>query len=120
MGSPAGEMAHPLFWCPEESQNFMSQRVLIVEDEPNARMGLAELISGWGYATEVAEDGVEALERIQDWHPTILVSDLKMPRMDGLTLLSHLVKAAGQAGCHYADRAGQYRKRCGVDEAGCV
>jgi len=70
----------------------MNQRVLIVEDEPNARLGLAELISGWGYATEVAEDGVEALERIQDWHPTILVSDLKMPRMDGLTLLSHLVK----------------------------
>ena len=76
----------------DETPNFMSQRVLIVEDEPNARMGLAELISGWGYATDVAEDGVEALERIQDWHPTILVSDLKMPRMDGLTLLSHLVK----------------------------
>ena len=70
----------------------MSQRVLIVEDERNARMGLAELISGWGYTTEVAEDGMEALARIQDWHPTILVSDLKMPRMDGLTLLSHLVK----------------------------
>ncbi|MHB1959720.1 MAG: sigma-54-dependent transcriptional regulator [Acidobacteriaceae bacterium] len=70
----------------------MSQRILIVEDEPNARMGLAELISGWGYATDVAGDGVEALERIQDWHPTILVSDLKMPRMDGLTLLSHLAK----------------------------
>ncbi|MHB1935642.1 MAG: sigma-54-dependent transcriptional regulator [Acidobacteriaceae bacterium] len=71
----------------------MSQRVLIVEDEPNARMGLAELISGWGYATDVAGDGLEALERIQAWRPTILVSDLKMPRMDGLTLLSHLVKA---------------------------
>ncbi|MGH9615630.1 MAG: sigma-54-dependent transcriptional regulator [Acidobacteriaceae bacterium] len=70
----------------------MTQRVLIAEDEPNARIGLAELISGWGYATEVAEDGMEALERVQDWHPTILVSDLKMPRMDGLTLLAHLVK----------------------------
>ena len=71
---------------------YMSQKVLIVEDEPNARMGLAELISGWGYTTEVAEDGIEALERIRDWHPAILVSDLKMPRMDGLTLLSRLVK----------------------------
>jgi DNA-binding NtrC family response regulator len=80
------------FGARKETLNFMSQRVLIVEDEPNARMGLAELVSGWGYATEVAEDGVEALERIQDWHPTILVSDLKMPRMDGLTLLSHLAK----------------------------
>ncbi len=70
----------------------MTQKVLIVEDEQNARLGLAELISGWGYATEVAQDGVEALERIQDWHPTILVSDLKMPRMDGLTLLGRLGK----------------------------
>jgi len=68
----------------------MDQRVLIVEDEPNARMGLAELISGWGYSTEVAQDGVEALERLKDWKPTILVSDLKMPRMDGLTLLRRL------------------------------
>lgn len=68
----------------------MDQKVLIVEDEPNARMGLAELISGWGYSTQVAQDGVEALERLQDWKPTILVSDLKMPRMDGLSLLRHL------------------------------
>lgn len=73
----------------------MTQRVLIVEDETNARMGLAELISGWGYATEVAEDGIEALERVQDFKPTILVSDLKMPRMDGLTLLSRLGKLEG-------------------------
>lgn len=68
----------------------MNQKVLIVEDEPNARTGLAELISGWGYSTEVAQDGVEALERMADWNPTILVSDLKMPRMDGLTLLRQL------------------------------
>jgi len=70
----------------------MTQKVLIVEDEPNARMGLAELISGWGYITEVAQDGLEALERVQSWRPTILVSDLKMPRMDGLALLGQLAK----------------------------
>lgn len=68
----------------------MNQKVLIVEDEPNARMGLAELISGWGYLTAVAQDGLEALERIEDWRPAILVSDLKMPRMDGMTLLGRL------------------------------
>jgi DNA-binding NtrC family response regulator len=70
----------------------MTQKVLIVEDEPNARMGLAELVSGWGYDTETAEDGLEALERVQEWRPDILVSDLKMPRMDGLTLLGRLAK----------------------------
>ncbi len=35
-------------------------KVLIAEDEPNALMGLAELISGWGYRTETARDGLEA------------------------------------------------------------
>lgn len=70
----------------------MSQKVLIVEDEPNARLGLAELISSWGYVTEGAPDGVDALERAQEWHPDIIVSDLKMPRMDGLTLLTRLTE----------------------------
>ena len=74
----------------------MANKVLIVEDEPNARMGLAELISGWGYSTEVAQDGVEALDRIAQWHPEIVVSDLKMPRMDGLTLLGHLTESPEQ------------------------
>lgn len=67
-----------------------AQKVLIVEDELNARLGLAELISGWGYRTETAEDGIEALERILTFQPTILLSDLKMPRMDGLQLLTQL------------------------------
>ncbi len=67
-----------------------AQKVLIVEDELNARLGLAELISGWGYRTETAEDGIEALERIMSFQPSILLSDLKMPRMDGLQLLTQL------------------------------
>jgi DNA-binding NtrC family response regulator len=70
----------------------MAEKVLIVEDEPNARAGLAELISGWGYDAEVAQDGVEALEVVERWHPSILISDLKMPRMDGLSLLARLGK----------------------------
>jgi DNA-binding NtrC family response regulator len=80
----------PSFLRRQRLSHSMDQKVLIVEDERNARMGLAELISGWGYSTAVAQDGVEALERLQEWNPTILVSDLKMPRMDGLTLLRHL------------------------------
>jgi DNA-binding NtrC family response regulator len=66
------------------------EKVLIVEDEVHALMGLAELISGWGYRTEMACDGVEALERVVSWAPGIVVTDLKMPRMDGLELLERL------------------------------
>lgn len=68
----------------------IQEKVLIVEDEPNALTGLAELISGWGYRTETARDGLEALEKVQAWQPGIIVTDLKMPRMDGLELLERL------------------------------
>jgi DNA-binding NtrC family response regulator len=70
-----------------------SERVLIVEDELHALAGLAELISGWGYRTETARDGVEGLEKAMEWSPGIIVTDLKMPRMDGLELLSRLAEA---------------------------
>ena len=65
-------------------------KVLIVEDEPHALMGLAELISGWGYRTETARDGIEGWEKILAWSPAIVVTDLKMPRLDGIGLLSRL------------------------------
>src|SRR3984885_6398745 len=71
-------------------------KVLIAEDEPNALAGLAELISGWGYSTETARDGVEAWEKAQAWDPAIVVTDLKMPRLDGMGLLAKL--AEGGAG----------------------
>jgi len=67
-------------------------KVLIAEDEPNALMGLAELISGWGYRTETACDGVEAWEKALAWDPAIVVTDLKMPRMDGIELLTKLAE----------------------------
>jgi DNA-binding NtrC family response regulator len=71
-------------------------KVLIAEDEPNALAGLAELISGWGYRTETARDGMEAWEKALAWDPAIVVTDLKMPRMDGMGLLTKL--AGGGAG----------------------
>ncbi len=65
-------------------------RVLIVEDEENERTGLAELVSGWGYQAETAADGVEGLDKIAQWSPSIVVTDLKMPRLGGLELLERI------------------------------
>lgn len=69
------------------------EKVLIVEDEENERNGLAELISAWGFRTETARDGVEGLEKLLSWSPGIVVSDLKMPRMDGLGLLEKVAQS---------------------------
>jgi DNA-binding NtrC family response regulator len=66
-------------------------RVLIVEDDPTTRLGLTELVRTWGFSTEGAADGQEALQRITAFRPSIIISDLVMPRMGGLELL-HSVK----------------------------
>ena len=66
------------------------EKVLIVEDEENERTGLAELVSSWGYRAETARDGVEGLEKAAQWVPSIVITDLKMPRMGGIELLERL------------------------------
>jgi DNA-binding NtrC family response regulator len=66
------------------------EKVLIVEDEAHARTGLTELVAAWGFRAEGAADGAEGLERVRQWSPGIVVTDLKMPRMDGLELLARI------------------------------
>jgi DNA-binding NtrC family response regulator len=66
------------------------ERVLIVEDDPVTRTGLAELVRTWGFAVEAAPDGEEALRLVTAFRPAIVVSDLMMPRIDGLQLLKAL------------------------------
>jgi DNA-binding NtrC family response regulator len=71
-------------------ETMTQERILIVEDEINERTGLAELVSGWGYQTETAADGVEALEKVAAFSPSIVVTDIKMPRMGGMELAEKL------------------------------
>src|SRR5258708_16076308 len=68
------------------------EKVLIVEDEENERTGLAELVLSWGYRAETARDGAEGLEKATRWTPSIVVTDLKMPRMGGIELLERLAE----------------------------
>jgi len=72
------------------------EKVLIVEDEENERSGLAELVSAWGYRTETARDGLEGLEKVTTWSPGIVVTDYRMPRMNGMELLQRLAEQPQQ------------------------
>jgi DNA-binding NtrC family response regulator len=72
-----------------------SERILIVEDEPSTRLGLTELVRTWGFAAEGAADGEEALQRVTAFRPAIVISDLVMPRVDGLGLLRALKEDGG-------------------------
>jgi DNA-binding NtrC family response regulator len=73
-----------------------AERVLIVEDEDATRAGLAELVRTWGFVTEAAANGEEALKLITTFRPSIVVTDMVMPKMDGLTLLKALKDEADQ------------------------
>ncbi len=57
--------------------------ILIAEDDADQRSILEMLFRGAGYDVAVASDGVEALEKLEEMEPDIIISDLMMPRMDG-------------------------------------
>jgi DNA-binding NtrC family response regulator len=62
-------------------------RILIVDDEVNARTALLELLRDEGYSVESAADGFKALGKLADFAPDLVLTDLKMPGMDGIQLL---------------------------------
>jgi DNA-binding NtrC family response regulator len=73
-----------------ESESTVGERVLIVEDDPAARSGLAELVQAWGFQTDEAAEGEEAMRKVTTFRPAIILSDLVMPRMGGADLLRAL------------------------------
>jgi DNA-binding NtrC family response regulator len=72
------------------SGNPTGDRILVVEDDAAQRLGLQQLLQGWGFEADAASDGREALEKIAVERPTIVLSDLVMPGMGGLELLKSL------------------------------
>ncbi|HLV68022.1 MAG TPA: sigma-54 dependent transcriptional regulator [Polyangiaceae bacterium] len=64
--------------------------VLVVDDDAGARAALKQLLSAHGYEVALAADGVAALERIAERPPDAVVTDLDMPRMDGMELLREI------------------------------
>ena len=62
-------------------------RVLIVDDEANARKALALCLDAEGYETRTAVDGKDGLTKIDEFLPDVVLTDLKMPGLDGIALL---------------------------------
>jgi DNA-binding response OmpR family regulator len=71
-------------------------RILIVEDEPRIAAFLSRGLASEGAETEVATTGHEALTRVADFDPSLVLLDLALPGMDGLEVLRRLVEQRPQ------------------------
>ncbi|MCA9896686.1 MAG: response regulator [Ardenticatenaceae bacterium] len=75
----------------------MNCSVLVVDDEYEIRQLLTTMLTLMGYQSFMAQDGLDALEKIPEYQPDILILDVMMPNMDGLTLCRKLRAAAETA-----------------------
>ena len=66
------------------------KRILIVDDEENTRIGLTKLLTQEGFEVESAADGSEALDYLSQKKVNLVISDIKMPNMNGLVFLREL------------------------------
>ncbi|MBM3911824.1 MAG: sigma-54-dependent Fis family transcriptional regulator [Sphingomonadales bacterium] len=73
----------------------MFMRILVVDDEATIRDSLKDILESEGFDVELAGDGIQALQILGDHEFDLVLSDIKMPRMDGIELLSHCAR-------HYA------------------
>ena len=64
--------------------------ILVVEDDLTQAKTLAELLHLWGYETALALDGVEALMKVGELSPSLVIADMRMPRLNGLGLLREM------------------------------
>jgi len=68
----------------------MENRILLVDDEPDIREVLSITIADIGYSVYTAENGEKALKQLNEVNPSIVLTDIKMPGMDGLELLDRI------------------------------
>ena len=67
------------------------KQVLVADDEPNLRRVLSAQLSRDGFEVHVAEDGEQALKVLADHHIDLVITDLRMPKLDGMELLKRIV-----------------------------
>lgn len=91
---PAGLLAFPVkagkfnIWMATDSQ--YEHRILIVEDEENARKGYEALLRKWNCEVLGVASAEEALAKFREFRPAVVLADVELPGMDGLELIRHL------------------------------
>jgi DNA-binding response OmpR family regulator len=96
------------------------KRVLVIDDEPDVRSLLCELLADRGYLVEEARDGVDGLRVLYDKRPDLVILDLAMPQMDGWQTLERIRELSDVPVLILTSRAGELEKvrglRAGADD----
>src|ERR671936_581557 len=82
-------------------------RILVVDDDTSTREVFGELLQRWGYQVEQTSDGHDALKLAAELHPDVIITDLVMPKLDGLALAR-----ASSSSCSARSRSGTSSTRC--------
>ncbi|MEE9302815.1 MAG: response regulator [Thiotrichaceae bacterium] len=98
------------------------RHALVIDDSLSARRSLAQLLSDMNYDVSTAIDGIDAIEKMEQKLPDIILVDLEMPRMNGLELTSHVRNRADtkdvpviMVTSRATDKHRQQAKNAGVD-----
>src|SRR5271169_3216140 len=70
--------------------NGSKAQILVVDDEPSVRESLGMLLTSVGYDVAIAENGAGAVSHLDRRVPDLIVTDLNMPEMSGMQLISHI------------------------------
>ncbi|HET8936467.1 MAG TPA: sigma-54 dependent transcriptional regulator [Polyangiales bacterium] len=87
MGDDASELQQ------EEVSRTRRGKILVIDDDSNARASLAEFLRSEGYEVETAADGLKALPKLDAFAPDLVLTDLQMPGLDGLGVLTKALEA---------------------------
>jgi DNA-binding response OmpR family regulator len=63
------------------------RKVLVLEDEPAVQLLVKKALMAYGFAVETAKDGLEGLVKLETLRPDLIISDIMMPQLDGLTFV---------------------------------
>jgi two-component system, cell cycle response regulator len=75
-----------------EAPQYLYRDILVVDDEQSIRDLLSEALERLGHRVEKASDGFEAIKKLEEGKFSIVITDIIMPRMDGMELISSIVK----------------------------
>ena len=70
-----------------------SRKILVVDDESSIRCLLSDILSGQGFEVTEAKDGQESLEQMEKTDFDLVITDIHMPRLDGIAMLEQMDKA---------------------------